>query len=129
MTENEIYQMLSSPLVVWVPAVFGSRVNRLRGIMLMSLTLTVFLVMIYVNGDIRPSVGSHAGPLGILKTYLVQILFLTAFFTPIAFFALYYFERVTGDVWRMICLRNTEPLSFSETWARAWGQTQNANTT
>ncbi len=129
MTESEINQMLSSPLIVWMPAVFGCRVYRLRGIMLMSLTLTVFLVMINVNGGIRPSVGSHAGPLGILKAYLVQILFLTTFFTPITFFALYYFERVTGDLWRIICLRQTEPLSFSETWVRAWGQTQKANNT
>jgi hypothetical protein len=129
MTENEIYQMLASPLVVWVPATFGSRVNRLRGIMIMSLALTILLSMVYVNGDIRPSVGSHSGPLGILKAYFVQILFLTAFFTPIAFFALYHFERVTGDVWRMICLRNTEDLSFSETWAHAWGQTQKAKIT
>lgn len=129
MTENEIFQMLSSPLIVWVPAIFGSRVNRLRGIMLMSLTTTVFLVMVYVNVDIRPSVGSHSGPLGILKAYLVQILFLTTFFTPIAFFALYSFERVTGDIWRMICLRDTDRLSFSETWASAWGQAHIKDTT
>ncbi len=56
MTENEIFQVLSSPLIVWLPAIFGSRVNRLRGIMLMSLTTTVLLVMVYVNGDIRSGV-------------------------------------------------------------------------
>ena len=129
MTENEIFQMLSSPLIVWVPAIFGSRVNRLRGIMLMSLTTTVLLVMVYVNGDIRPSVGSHSGPLGILRAYLVQILFLTAFFTPPAFFALYYFERVTGDLWRMLCLRKNERLSFSAAWSLSWGHTQKPKNT
>lgn len=85
--------------------------------------------MVYVNCDIRPSVGSHAGPVGILNAYLLQILFLTIYFTPLAFFALYFFERVVGDVWRTICLRDTEPLTFLETWKRAWGKDQNANAT
>ena len=129
MTEIAIYKVLSSPLFVWVPAIFGTRVNRMRGIVVMSIALTVFLTMVDVNGAIRPSVGSHSGPLGILKTYFVQIVFQTVFFAPIGFVALYFFERVTGDVWRMICFRRTERLSFSETWTRAWGPPQTQNPT
>jgi hypothetical protein len=120
MTEFEIYKVLSSPLLVWVPAIFGSRVNRMRGVIAMSIALTVFQAMIHVNSRIIPSVGSQSGPLGILNTYWVEILPLSVIGAPIAFFVLYFFERVMGDVWRMICFRPTEQLSFSETWTRVW---------
>ena len=122
MTELEINKMLISPLFVWIPAVFGSRVTRMRGIMAMSISLTLFLTMIYIDDDLRPSIGSRGGPIGIVQFYFIQLIFMTAITIPLTFVALYYFERVTGDIWRSIWFLETEILSLSETWARAWGR-------
>ena len=122
MTEGELNKLMISPLFVWVPAIFGSRVNRMRGVLVMSVCLTLFLTLVYIDDGMRPSIGSLAGPIGIIQTYFIQTMFMTAITTPLTFIGLYYFERVTGDIWRLICFQRTEPLTFSETWERTWGR-------
>lgn len=122
MTEKELYSMLSSPLLVWIPAVFGTRVNRMRGVMVMSISLTFFLTLVYIDDDIRPSMGHLGGPIGIIKHYFIQLVFMTILTSPLTFVGLYFFERVAGDIWRAVCFLTTERLTFSETWTRIWGR-------
>lgn len=122
MTERELFSMLLSPLFVWVPAVFGTRVNRMRGVMLMSSSLTFFLTMVYIDDDMQPSIGHLGGPIGIIKHYFIQLFFMTIVTSPVTFGGLYFFERVAGDIWRAICFQPTERLTFSETWERTWGR-------
>ncbi|MCA9206592.1 MAG: hypothetical protein KDA59_26240 [Planctomycetales bacterium] len=47
---------------------------------------------------------------------------MTAITSPFVFIGFYYYERVTGDIWRKICFQRTENLTFSQTWERAWGR-------
>ena len=122
MTELELEKMLISPFLVWIPAVFGTRVNRMRGIMAMSISTALFLNMVYVDDGMCPSIGSHAGPMGIIQSYLIELIFMTAITSPFVFIGFYYYERVTGDIWRKICFQRTENLTFSQTWERAWGR-------
>ena len=122
MTEGEIYRMLASPLFVWIPAVFGSRINRMRGITVMSASSTLFLMMIQFNGSMVPSVGSRSGAIGVFFAHLGEIMIFGIFLWPIGFLCHYFYERVTGDLWRMIWMLPTENVSFGDTWRLAWGR-------
>jgi hypothetical protein len=126
LTELELGKMLASPLFVWLPSIFGTRVNRMRGVALMSISQTVILAMIWFNWGMIPSIGHLAGPMGILRQHWIEILFLATLFTPFTFFALYFYERVTGDLWRIVLGRPTKRMTFSETWTRAWRFSQSA---
>ena len=127
--EHEILSLYLSPVFAWLPAVFGSQVDRLRGVMVLSVTMTVFLTMVDVNGNVRPSVGSHAGPLGIVQTYFLEILVYTAFYTPFTFVAMYFYERVFGDLWRTVCFQRTERIRFWDVWEQAWTENGSMNAT
>ena len=122
MTEREIYKMLASPLFVWLPAVFGNRVTRMRGVTIMSGSSILFLMMIYFNHGIVPSLGSHSGPIAVLLANIFPILICGIVCWPLGFFCHYFYERVLGDLWRMIWILPTESVSFSETWRLAWGR-------
>ena len=122
MTETELNKLLLSPVFAWIPAVFGNRVDRMRGVLVMTVSLTFCLTMVYIDDGVCPSTGSLAGPIGIIQDYFIGLLFMTAISAPFVFFPMYFFERVTGDIWRFICFRPTENLTFKETWERAWGR-------
>lgn len=121
-TEVAFNKQLVSPLLVCLPAVVGTRVNRMRGVMAMAISITLFWAMIYVDDDIRPSTGSTHGPAGIVRFYFAQLVFVSVLAVPFVFTALHFFERVAGDMLRLICFQRTERLTFSETWERAWGR-------
>ena len=122
MSEAEFYKMLASPLFVWLPAVFGSRVARMRGIVVMSATSTLFLMMIYHNGSMVPSVGSTSGAIGVFLANLGPIMCTGIVLWPIGFACHYFYERVIGDLWRMVWMLPTETLSFSDAWKLAWSR-------
>ena len=123
LSETAIYNMLASPLFVWIPAVFGNRVTRMRGITIMSGTSVLFLMMVYWNVvGIVPSIGSRGGPIAVLLGNIFPIFVAGILFWPVGFFCHYFYERVIGDLWRMVWRLPTESVSFTETWQSAWGR-------
>lgn len=121
LTEAGMNKKWASTFLVWLPAIFGTRVLRLRGLAVLSLWITCLFAMISSNGTLRPSIGHLAGVQGIIETYWMDIAATTFTYFPIVFAILYLPERVFGDAWRALCRLPTANLSFGETWRMAWG--------
>ena len=123
MTEAAIWKMTHSHFIVFLPAIFGDRVTRIRGLVLFSF-ITTMLFVLYSAGQngITPSRGSRTGFIGlILETHLLSII-PAILLTPIAFAILYLPERVLGDLWRMVCSLPPSEEPREQSWAAAFGQ-------
>ena len=120
LSEIGMYKMWASPFLIWIPAVFGDRVTRLRGLVVLTLGICAYFSMISINGMMRPSIGHLAGVTGIIEHHFMEILFTSLFWSPFVFAIMYFVERVFGDLWRAICLLPTKAMSFSDTWNAAW---------
>jgi hypothetical protein len=120
LTEMGVFKKWASTCLFWIPAVFGNRVMRFRGLAVIAIATTCLLVMISINGMLRPSIGHLAGVTGIIKAFYLEIVVATVFWSPFVFAMLYFPERVFGDVWRALWLQSTPNISFSEIWNAAW---------
>ena len=120
LSETGMYKMWASPFLIWLPAIFGTRVMRFRGLTILALSVSCLFAMISINGMMRPSIGHLAGVSGIIKHHYVEIIFSTLFYSPFVFAIMYFPERVFGDLWRAIWFRPISNMSFSETWKSAW---------
>lgn len=121
LTVAGLMKQLASPFLVALPAVFGSRANRMRGLIVLSLWVTCLFVMISINGTMRPSIGHLAGISGILKLHAVEIAIFTLAYAPLAFGLLFFIERVSGDLWRAMWLLPSPHIPFADVWREAWG--------
>ncbi len=120
LTETGKIKMYASPFLIWIPAIFGTRVMRFWGLACMSFVSACLFQMISISGMVRPSVGHLSGVFGILKDHYPEILIHATFCFPIVFAITYFLERVFGDLWRAIFALPTRDLSFTETWNSAW---------
>lgn len=119
LTVAGIYKKWSVPFLVALPAVFGSRANRLRGLAVMSLSVTCLFEMISINEMVRPSIGHLAGVTGILRLHGVGISVATVLNAPLAFVLLYFVERVLGDLWRGVWFLSSPNERFEDVWRSA----------
>ena len=120
LTEIGMYKKWASPLLIWIPAIFGTRIMRFWGLVVLSIFTTSMFVMISINGMIVPSIGHLAGVTGIIRHHLPEIAINTLFCFPITFAIMYFPERVFGDLWRALFALPTRNISFAETWNSAW---------
>jgi len=120
LTEFGMYKMWASPFLVWIPAIFGTRATRFRGLAVMSFLVGVCFAMISINGMLTPSIGHLRGAMGLFASNFVSIIFTSLVWSPFVFGILYFVERVFGDIWRAVWFLNTEQMTFAETWGAAW---------
>ena len=120
LTEVGICEMCAAPFLVWLPAIFGDRPTRLRGLAVMAVAVAAIFMMIDLNGMVRPSIGHLAGVTGILRMHVQEILLSTIVVWPLVFAVLYFPERVLGDAWRAVLRLPSSTATFSETWKAAW---------
>lgn len=120
LTEIGLYKKWASPFVIWIPAIFGTRVMRFWGLVALSIFTTSLFVMISINGMIVPSIGHLAGVTGIISHHTAEITIYTLFYFPITFATMYFPERVFGDLLRALFTLPTRNISFAETWNLAW---------
>ena len=119
LTETGMYKVCLSPFLIWLPAIFGTRVMRFWGLVATSLSFACLIQMIYINGMVTPSIGSLSGVSGIIKHHYIETLITTVFCFPFVFAITYFPERVFGDLWRALFALPTRNLSFTETWNSA----------
>ena len=120
LTEIGMYKQWASPFLIWLPAIFGTRVMRFWGLVVLSFCVACLFQMISINGMMRPSIGHLAGVSGIIKSHYSEILVNAAFCVPFVSAIMYFPERVFGDVWRALFGLPTRNISFAETWNSAW---------
>ena len=120
LTEMGIYKKWASPFIIWLPAIFGTRVMRFWGLVASSFITACLFQMISINGMMTPSIGHLTGVSGIIKSHYPEILIVSLFCLPFVFAILYFPERVFGDLSRALFALPTRNLSFAETWDEAW---------
>ena len=106
---NELIGCFIAPFFAFIPALFaGDRETRNRGIIAMSILLGITYGAVSHNlGSIRPHPGAHLGFIGLLASDWLPILFSAVFPSLACFGFLYFYERVTGDMWSLV--RTTIP--------------------
>ena len=100
---NEMIGLFVAPTFVGLPAVFGDPKHRYLGVVIgaAGFALIYALAIITLN-DARPSIGHLAGIPGIVRAYHIGIVILAAIlYVPVAI-ALYFLERVLGDLIRSL---------------------------
>jgi len=120
LSEMGMYKMWASPFLIWLPAIFGTRITRFWGLVVASFLTACLFQMISINGTMTPSIGHLTGVSGIIKNHYPEILLGATFCFPIVFAVTYFLERVFGDVWRAMFGLPTRNLTFRETWDSAW---------
>ena len=106
---NELIGCFIAPFFAFIPALFaGDRETRNRGIIAMSILLGITYGAVSHNlGSIRPHPGAYLGFIGLLASDWLPILFSAVFPSLACFGFLYFYERVTGDMWSLV--RTTIP--------------------
>lgn len=108
---DELIACFVAPFLAGLPALFDDRrVTRDRGITAMAIVMGVIYGIVFANHHSgRPSIGHLSGMHGVV----IHLWFFVAIssLAPIAilWMCLYFYERVTGDLWAFVrCLRVTD---------------------
>lgn len=108
-----LYKKLAAPCLFWLPAVFGTRLQRLSGLIVNSFVTSGLQVMISLNGMKRPSIGHLRGVIGIIQFHFFEIVVGAMIYFPLVLAISYIPERVLGDLWRAAWL--LPPVSAPDT--------------
>lgn len=97
--------MFTAVSFVGLPAAFGTRELRNRGVVCGAVGFAFVYALAIVNlhfSGARPTIGALAGIPGILRYHHVAVVLQTVFlYFPVAF-AIYFIERVLGDLTQVV---------------------------
>ncbi len=100
---NNLIALFIGPLFGGLPAILGDTDRRRIGVMVGAAGFTIIYALALINlNDARPSVGYLAGISGIVRTYHVGVVLISAILYVPTVIALYFIERVLGDLIRLI---------------------------
>ena len=100
---NDLIALFVAPLFVALPAILGDHERRRHGVLVGAAGFAIVYALALINlNDGRPSIGHLAGIPGIIRAYHVGIILTAALLYIPTAIALYYIDRVFGDLMRML---------------------------
>jgi len=101
LTANELISCFVAPFFAFVPALFDDRkTTRCLGVTVLSVGLGFTYGVVNLNLDsARPHPGAHLGPLGLMSQSWLAVPLFMVVPSLTAYACLYFYERVTGDLW------------------------------
>ncbi len=88
-----------APLFVGLPAAFGDRNTRMRGVLIFSMGFAAIYAFAFLNlNSPRPHIGHPDGIYGIIQVgYIAYFVTVVTLYPPVLI-AIFFLERVTGDI-------------------------------